>query len=147
MNYLAMLNNYLKAAIRNFWRNPKISIINIVGLSIGFGLFLIIWSYVRYEKDFDKFHNHYENIWLLKQNVFFMDAPYASARVGGGFASILKERYPSITHTCRISSPVEAMAGIPAGTPDFLRAQDIAMVAEAELERDKKGNKQNAALN
>ncbi|MCY7271438.1 MAG: M48 family metalloprotease [Sphingomonas bacterium] len=34
-----------------------------------------------------------------------------------------------------------AMAGIPKGTPDFIRAQDIAMVSEAELKKNKKGNK------
>jgi len=32
-----------------------------------------------------------------------------------------------------------AMRGIPANTPDYLRAQDIAMVSEAELKKDKKG--------
>ena len=31
-----------------------------------------------------------------------------------------------------------AMAGIPQGTPDHIRAQDIAMVSEAALEKDKK---------
>jgi predicted Zn-dependent protease len=32
-----------------------------------------------------------------------------------------------------------AMKGIPPHTPDYLRAQDIAMVSEAELKKDKKG--------
>ena len=32
-----------------------------------------------------------------------------------------------------------AMLGIPANTPDYLRAQDIAMVSETELKKDKKG--------
>ena len=40
-----------------------------------------------------------------------------------------------------LSSAKMAMAGIPKGTPDFLRAQDIAMVSEAELKKDKKGKK------
>jgi hypothetical protein len=31
------------------------------------------------------------------------------------------------------------MMGIPANTPDYLRAQDIAMVSEAALKKDKKG--------
>jgi len=31
-----------------------------------------------------------------------------------------------------------AMRGIPAGTPDYLRAQDIAMVARAELAKKDK---------
>lgn len=32
-----------------------------------------------------------------------------------------------------------ALRGIPAGTPDYLRAQDIAMVSKAELQKNKKG--------
>jgi predicted Zn-dependent protease len=36
-------------------------------------------------------------------------------------------------------SAKSAMRGIPANTPDYLRAQDIAMVSEAELKKKKKG--------
>ena len=38
-----------------------------------------------------------------------------------------------------LASARTAMKGIPAGTPDYLRAQDIAMVSETELKKDKKG--------
>ncbi len=38
-----------------------------------------------------------------------------------------------------LTSAKMAMNGIPQGTPDYLRAQDIAMVSEAELKKDKKG--------
>ena len=34
-----------------------------------------------------------------------------------------------------------ALKGIPEGSPDYLRAQDIAMVSRAELNKDKKGNR------
>ncbi len=40
-----------------------------------------------------------------------------------------------------LSSAKMAMAGITKGTPDFLRAQDIAMVSEAELKKNKRGRK------
>jgi predicted Zn-dependent protease len=39
-----------------------------------------------------------------------------------------------------LASAEMAMRGIPAGSPDYLRAQDIAMVSKAEL-KDKKGNR------
>ena len=39
------------------------------------------------------------------------------------------------------SSARMAMAGLTAGTPDYLRAQDIAMVSKIELKKDKKGNR------
>ena len=40
-----------------------------------------------------------------------------------------------------LASAEMAMRGIPAGTPDYLRAQDIAMVSKTELNKDKKGNR------
>lgn len=40
-----------------------------------------------------------------------------------------------------LASAEMAMRGIPAGTPDYLRAQDIAMVSKTELKKDKKGNR------
>ena len=40
-----------------------------------------------------------------------------------------------------LASAEMAMRGIPAGTPDYLRAQDIAMVSKAELKNDKKGGR------
>lgn len=41
-----------------------------------------------------------------------------------------------------LASARMAMKGIPTGTPDYLRAQDIAMVSCAELVKDKKENKE-----
>ena len=40
-----------------------------------------------------------------------------------------------------LASAEMAMRGIPQGTPDYLRAQDIAMVAKAELNKKKRGGK------
>ena len=37
-----------------------------------------------------------------------------------------------------LASARMAMAGLPQGTPDYLRAQDIAMVSENALKKDKK---------
>jgi predicted Zn-dependent protease len=40
-----------------------------------------------------------------------------------------------------LASAEMALRGIQAGTPDYLRAQDIAMVSRAELKKDKKNNR------
>ena len=42
-----------------------------------------------------------------------------------------------------LASARMAMAGIPKGTPDYIRAQDIALVSCAELKKDKKEKKVN----
>jgi predicted Zn-dependent protease len=41
-----------------------------------------------------------------------------------------------------LASAEMAMRGIPPGSPDYLRAQDIAMVSQTELKKDKKGNRE-----
>ena len=40
-----------------------------------------------------------------------------------------------------LASAKTAMAGIPQGTPDYIRAQDIALVSQAELDKSKKNRK------
>ncbi|HEY0116781.1 MAG TPA: M48 family metalloprotease [Allosphingosinicella sp.] len=52
------------------------------------------------------------------------------------------ERY-SLTNEPRMAmvSAQQAMAGIPTGTPDWIRAQDILMVSRAEIERDGERNR------
>jgi predicted Zn-dependent protease len=41
-----------------------------------------------------------------------------------------------------LASAEMALKGIPQGTPDYLRAQDIAMVSRTELKKDKKNKKE-----
>lgn len=44
-----MFQNYLKIAWRNLWKNKAISLINLLGLSVGLGFFFLTASYVRTE--------------------------------------------------------------------------------------------------
>lgn len=60
-----MFSNYIKLAIRNLWKNKVFSAINIIGLSIGLAVCIIIMLFVQYEKSFDSFHT--KNIYRLNQ--------------------------------------------------------------------------------
>ncbi len=44
-----MIRNYFKIALRNFWNNKVLSLINILGLSIGISAALVIFLIVAYE--------------------------------------------------------------------------------------------------
>ncbi|HET6542383.1 MAG TPA: ABC transporter permease, partial [Chryseolinea sp.] len=57
-----MLLNYLKLAFRLLFRNPFFTFINVLGLSVGFAAFYILWPYAQSELKSDQFHNDYENI-------------------------------------------------------------------------------------
>ena len=57
-----MLSNYLKLAIRLMSRNPFFTGINLLGLSIGFAVFFILWPFSQYELTSDQFIKDHERI-------------------------------------------------------------------------------------
>ena len=57
-----MLINYIKLAIRLLIRNPFFTAINVLGLSMGFTAFYILWPYTQSELHSDQFHHDYEKI-------------------------------------------------------------------------------------
>lgn len=60
-----MFKNYLKVALRNFWKKPGYSFINIFGLTIGLTCCLIIFQYVAFEYSFDRFHENEKNLYRV----------------------------------------------------------------------------------
>ena len=63
-----MIKNYLKVAWRNLNRKRLSSIINIVGLTIGISVFVLILIFVRYESTFDGFHEKSDRIFRVVQH-------------------------------------------------------------------------------
>ncbi len=60
-----MIKNYIKIAWRNVVKHRHSSLINIVGLTIGFASFLLIFLVVQYEKSFDTFHTNASNLYRV----------------------------------------------------------------------------------
>ena len=69
-NYsIDMLNNIFKVALRNFFRQPVHSLLNIVGLTVSFMAAFVIGLWVVYEYSFDKFHNEPDRIFQVLSHV------------------------------------------------------------------------------
>jgi ABC-type antimicrobial peptide transport system permease subunit len=64
-----MIRNYFKIAFRNLAKNKVYSFINIAGLSVGMTVALLIGLWLWDELSFDKYHQHYDRIAQVKQNV------------------------------------------------------------------------------
>ena len=60
-----MLRNYFKIALRNLTRQKILSIINILGLSLGIACFTLFMLYAVNELNFDRFHSHAKNIFRV----------------------------------------------------------------------------------
>ena len=60
-----MIKNYLKAALRNLWRNRGFSFINIFGLATGIACSLLIFLFVKDELSYDTFNKDSDNIYRI----------------------------------------------------------------------------------
>src|SRR5215203_3823864 len=81
-----MIKNYLKIAWRNLMKNKVFSLINILGLTIGITVCMMIFLFIMNEFSFDKFHSNKKNIYRVmrgvdasKNKVAYISGPYAPA--------------------------------------------------------------------
>lgn len=83
-----MIKNYLKTAWRSLWKNKIFSFINILGLTIGITVCMMIFLFIMNEFSVDKFHKNGKTIYRVmrdiefngtEKNVPYLSAPYATA--------------------------------------------------------------------
>jgi ABC-type antimicrobial peptide transport system permease subunit len=130
-----MIRNYLIIALRNLWRNKLISAINLLGMGIGFGIFLMFWTWVSFDFSFDRFHEDIEDMYMLNVRISTESgSEYTSERTGGAFGHILPEQIPEVEASCRVSSAFQFELGIPvsdssAGVPmKYFDEEEVLMV-------------------
>lgn len=107
-----MIRNYFIIALRSLWRNKFITLINLLGMAIGFGIFITLWAWVQYDFKFDKFHDDVEQMHLLNVRITMNGSEYTSQRTGGIYSELLSDQFPQISSACRVSEPQEFELGI-----------------------------------
>ena len=66
-----MIRNYFKIAFRSLFKNRLYSLLNILGLSIGFAATLIITFWVKSELAFNTYNRNYDSVGLLQKNLLY----------------------------------------------------------------------------
>ncbi|WP_026950256.1 ABC transporter permease [Algoriphagus mannitolivorans] len=61
-----MLKNYFKIAVRNLFKHKLHTGINLIGLSLGLGVSILIFFFVQFEMSFDSFHQDLDRIYRVK---------------------------------------------------------------------------------
>jgi len=99
-----MMSRYhFRIAVRSILRNKLYSLINITGLAAGITAFLLILTFVRYEKSYDSFHKNSDTIYRLRyerssaegESVKFASCcPPAAIRI--------RELYPEVEKIARL---------------------------------------------
>ncbi|PRY84651.1 ABC transporter permease [Mongoliibacter ruber] len=91
-----MLKNILKIALRSFWKTKSISIINVLGLSLGIALCLIITLFVRNELSYDKHFTNSDRIYRVASDIVFGGNAYKMTFAPAPMAEALMEEIPEV---------------------------------------------------
>ncbi|MBO6762910.1 MAG: ABC transporter permease, partial [Roseivirga sp.] len=91
-----MLKNHLKLAFRRLIKNRFYTLINLLGLSVGFASVLIIFLFVKKERAFDKFHSKLDRIEHLAIVTERDGTAQKSTRTSGPILVELATDYPAI---------------------------------------------------
>ncbi|MHA1989189.1 MAG: ABC transporter permease, partial [Promethearchaeota archaeon] len=89
-----MFKNFLLTSWRVFRKNKIYSLINIVGLSIGIAVCLVIYNYISFEISYDRYHQYSDRTYRISSNPFASLAP--------SFTYLIKKEYSEIEEIVRI---------------------------------------------
>ncbi|MGY3053081.1 putative ABC transport system permease protein [Pedobacter sp. UYEF25] len=112
-----MIKNYFKIAWRNLWKQKSLTLINVLGLSIAFGIALLLCMAAFFDLSLDKFHVNKADIYQLyitKQTK--KNGPEAANSFPIPFAPTLKTELSEVKHITR-----------------FLQSDILALFKEKEL--------------
>jgi len=91
-----MIKNYLKITIRSLFKNKLFSAINILGLATGMAGALLVFLYIQYELNYDKFFKNYDDIYRLVRNYNIGGEQSINPSTPFGLAPSIIEDIPSV---------------------------------------------------
>lgn len=142
-----MLRHYVLAALRNLARNKLYSIINVVGLAVGFAAATLIALFVRDELTFDRQWPDHERIYMLAASLKVPGRELMESQAANPDVAVrLRARVPSSVMIARLMpeehtvrrGEIEANEMVSFADPQFfsvLRMPSLAGNAETALQR------------
>src|SRR3546814_698366 len=135
-----MIKNYFKIALRNFWNNKVLSLINVLGLSIGISAALVIFLIVAYEFSFDRFQKDADRIYRVVLDVKYNGTEGHSAAVPSPLRSAIQNEVTGIDATVPVmqfQGDATAKVSIPGNSEDpviYKKQSDIVFTNQQYLQ-------------
>lgn len=99
-----MIKNYIKIAWRNLLKNKGFTAINIIGLSLGIGCFIVIAMFVTDELSYDRYHENAKRIYRINSDIRFGGTDLSMAVSSDPMGETLKSDYPEVEQYVRLYS-------------------------------------------
>src|SRR5882757_5708863 len=97
-----MFYNYIKIAFRNLWRHRVFSGINLLGLAVGMSAFLLIYSYVSFERSYDTYHEKADRIYRVITDTKTATETIHSGTTSAPMGPHLKADFPQVEAETRV---------------------------------------------
>jgi putative ABC transport system permease protein len=110
-----MLRNYITIAVRNLLRNRYFTAINILGLAIGLGSCILIFSYVKHQLSFDRDHPHADRTYRVNQTAIWTPEGGIMSSTSLPLAYTLEHEFPEVEDATRINTPMPQLVRYDAG--------------------------------
>ncbi len=91
-----MINQYLKASVRNLAKHKVNSLINIFGLSVAVTAAILLYGYVRFELSYDQGYDNRERIYRVNNHSKFGDRVRTGITGSGLLAPTLETEIPEV---------------------------------------------------
>lgn len=98
-----MFRNYFKIAFRNLRRHKFFSLVNVMGLAVGMACFFLIMALIQNQFSYERFHEKRDQIYRLMRVEKIKGRTDTSDRVPAPLAPELKNEYPGVIDTVRIT--------------------------------------------
>lgn len=95
-----MIRNYIKTAFRNISKHKILSLVNILGLTIGLTCTILIGLYLKHEMSYDKFHDKSDRIYRVER--IFHTTDFQSPITNHMIVQALAEEFPEIKSYTRV---------------------------------------------
>ncbi len=97
-----MIKNYFKIAWRNLLKNKGFTAINIIGLSLGIGCFIVIAMFVTDELSYDRYNEKADRIYRINSDILFGGTNLVMAVSADPMGETLKNDYPEVEQYTRL---------------------------------------------
>ena len=99
-----MVKHYFKVTFRHIRKHILISILNISGLALGIASFVMIMLYVNHELNYDKFNEHYDDIYRVAVEAQIGSTVIKQTFTPAPLPAALYQEFPEIRAVTRIAN-------------------------------------------
>lgn len=105
-----MFTNYLKLAWRNLWKRKAFTLLNIVGLTVAFGIALLLCTAALFDLSYDKYHANGDSLYKLYNTVQTPKGPEANVSQPVPLAAALQNEVPGVKKISRYAGQQHIVA-------------------------------------